>query len=299
MGYVSTPVISNGVYEFYKLSRKDEPAPDSILYKVARIKKDISLYISDETDNERYREADHFSASCGNLEEFRKLAEEEGLRIQKGDRIGKNDQRVGALAEARGLVLWLYNEGEIGEVSKVEEFGGKYIVAAMTSKHEGGVANLEDVRNQVERELRNEKKAALIIEKFNSLEAASIDEMMTAYGEEVRSGTADFQLISNHITGVGYAPEAIGLAFALDEEEMTRAFAVQEGVVVVKLLAKDIPADIDDYAPYSLQVSSQRLGGNVLIADFPLSYFKLFVSGDIDNAIKDFAEIEDMRYKFF
>lgn len=298
-GYVSTPVISNGVYEFYKLSRKDEPTPDSILYKVAKIKKDISLYISDETINEKYREADFFAASCGNLEEFRKLAGEEGLRIQKGNRISKNTQRVGALTEARSLVLWLYNDAEEGAVSDVKEIGNKYIVAAMTSEQEEGTANLEDVRSRVEREVRNEKKAAITIEKFNSLEASSVSEMESAYGDEAKSGTVDLQLSSNNITGIGNAPEAIGLAFALDEEEVTRAFAVQDGVVVVKLLAKDIPADIEDYAPYSLQVSGQRLGGNALIADFPLSYFRLFVSRDIDNAIKDFAEIEDMRYKFF
>jgi len=298
-GYVSTPVISNGVYEFYKLSGREEPAPDSILYKVARIRKDISLYVSDETINEKYREAAFFAASCGNLEEFRKLAGEEGLRIQKENRIDRNTRKVGTLIEARNLVLWLYNESKEGTVSDVKEIGDKYIVAAMTSEQEEGIANLEDVRNQVEQEVRNEKKAAGIIEKFSLLEASSTAEMADAYGDGAKSGTADFQMSSNNITGVGYAPGAIGLTFTLDEEEMTRAFAVQDGVLVVKLLAKDIPDDIEEYTLYSLQVSGRRSGSSTLIADFPLSYFRLFISRDIDNAIKDFAEIQDMRYKFF
>ena len=169
----------------------------------------------------------------------------------------------------------------------------------MTSEQEEGIANLEDVRNQVEQEVRNEKKAAGIIEKFSLLEASSTAEMADAYGDGAKSGTADFQMSSNNITGVGYAPGAIGLTFTLDEEEMTRAFAVQDGVLVVKLLAKDIPDDIEEYTLYSLQVSGRRSGSSTLIADFPLSYFRLFISRDIDNAIKDFAEIQDMRYKFF
>ena len=299
VGYVSMPSISNGVYEFYKLSRKEEITRDSTIYRVARIKKDISLYISDETINEIYRRADYFAASCGNLEEFRKLAEEQGLRIQKGNRVNKNAQRIGGLLEARSLVLWLYNDGEVGAVSDVKEINDKYIVAAMVSEQEEGVANLDDVRNQVERKVRNEKKAVIAIEKLNSLEVSDIEEMVAAYGEGAKSGTTDFQLFSNSITGVGYSPDAVGLSFSLDDEEITRAFAVQDGVIVVKLLAKDVAADIDDYSSYALQVSGQRLGGNTVIADFPLSYFRLVVSRNIDQAIKDFAEIEDMRYKFF
>ncbi|MDE0471042.1 MAG: SurA N-terminal domain-containing protein [Ekhidna sp.] len=299
IGYVSRPVISNGFYEFQKLSGKEEYAPDSILYKVARIKKDITLYISDKTINEKYREAGFFAASCGNLEELRRLAKEKELRIQTGDRIDKNAQRVGILTEARSLVLWLYNDAEGGVVSDVKEIGNKYIVAAMTGIQEEGVANLEDVRNRVEREIRNEKKAAIIIEKFTSLEVSSIDEVVNSYGDGAKTGTSDFQLSSSNITGVGYAPEAIGVAFALDEEEMKRPFAIQDGVLLIKLLAKDIPSDIDDYTPYATQVSGRRLSNNALIADFPLSYFRLFISKDIHDAVKDFAEIEDMRYKFF
>jgi len=299
VGYVSTPAISNGVYEFYKLSRQEEISSDSTLYRVARIKKDISLYISDRTVDDIYRKADYFSASCGNLEEFRKLAAEQDLRILKGNRIDKNAKRIGNLGESRNLVLWLYNEGEVGAVSDVKEVNDKYIVAAMTSEQEEGVANLADVRNQVERKVKNEKKAAIALEKFNSLDASTLEEMAAAYGDGAKSGSADLQMSSNNITGVGIAPDAVGLSFSLDEEEVTRAFAVQDGVMIVKLLAKDIAADVEDYSSYSLQLSGQRLGGNTIVADFPLSYFRLVVSRNVDQSIKEFAEIEDMRYKFF
>ncbi|WP_420576511.1 peptidylprolyl isomerase [Ekhidna sp.] len=297
MGFVSEPAIVNGSYEFYKLSRKDEPAPDSVLYRVAKMKKEF--FVSDETINEVYRQADLFAASAGNLEEFTRLAEEQGLDVRTANRIGKNAQRVGQIIEARTLVLWLYNDAKTGAVSEVKEVGEKYVVAAMTAEQEEGVANLEEVRNQVERKVRNEKKAASIIGNLNGIDATGVEAYATAYGEGAKTGTADFQLFSNSITGVGYAPEAIGLSFALNEEEMTRAFAIQDGVIIVKLTAKDIPADIDDYSSFALQVSRQRLGQSAMVADFPLSYFRLFVPRKIDEAVKEFAEIEDMRYKFF
>ena len=274
MGFVTKPAIVNGSYEFYKLSRKDAITPDSILYRVAKIKKEF--FVSDETINESYRQADLFAASVGNLEEFRSLANEQGLTIRPAERVGKNAQRVGSLIEARGLVLWLYNDGEVGAVSEVKEVGDRYVVAAMTSEQEEGTANLDEVRNQVERKVKNQKKADQIIAKLNGLEASDMESMATAFGDEARTGSADFQLFSNSITGVGYAPEAIGISFALEEEEITKAFAIQDGVIVVKLSAKDIPADIDDYSSFALQVSSQRLGPNALVADFPLSFFRIF-----------------------
>ncbi len=297
VGYVSTPTIVNGSYEFYKLSRRDQIAADSVLFRVAKMKKEF--FVSDETINESYRKADLFAASAGNAEEFKRLAEEQGLAVREANRIGKNAQRVGPLVEARGLVLWLYNEATTGAVSDVKEIGDKYVVAAMTSAQDKGVANLDEVRNQVERKVRNEKKAQSIISKLSGLDASDVESIAVAYGDGAKTGTADFQMFSSSINGVGYAPEAIGLSFALDEEEMTQAFAIQDGVILIKLNAKDIPADLDEYSQFALQVSRQRLGQNAMVADFPLSYFRLFVPRKIDQAVKEFAEIEDMRYKFF
>lgn len=296
-GFVSEPTIVNGAYEFYKLSRKDEITSDSILYRVAKMKK--GFFISDETINESYRQADLFAASAGNVKEFRNLAEEQGLKVLVTKRVPKNAARVGVMSDARSIVLWLYNEGEVGAVSEVKEIGDRYVVAAMTGMQKEGIANLDEVRNQVERKVRNEKKSKTIIDKMNGFDATDFSSVAGSYGTEAKSGSADYQLFSNSISGVGYAPEAIGLSFALNDEEATKAFAVQDGVMMIKLTTKDIPADVDDYSSFALQVSSQRLGPNAMVADFPLSYFRLFVSRSIDDAVKEFAEIEDMRYKFF
>ena len=297
VGFVSEPQIVNGAYEFYKLSRRDEIAADSTLYRVAKMKKEF--FVSDETINEVYRQADLFAASAGNVEEFKRLAEEQGLNTQKANRIGKNMQRVGTFREARGLVLWLYNDASKGAVSDVKEVDDSYVVAAMTDEQEEGVANLDEVRNQVERKVRNQKKAELVISKLNSVVGEDVKTLADAYGEGAKEGTVDFQLFSNSISDIGYAPEAIGLAFALDEEEITQAFAVQNGVVIIKLSSKDLPEDLEEYAAYALQVSRQRLGQSTMIADFPLSYFQLFVPKNISDAMKEFAEIEDLRHKFF
>ncbi len=296
-GFVSEPQIVNGNYEFYKLSRVDRISRDSILYRVAKLRKDF--FISDETINTIYREADLFAASAGNTEEFRRNAEENGYRVLKANGINRNAQRVGVISEGRGLVLWLYNEAQVGAVSDVREVSDQYIVATMTEKQEPGLANLENVRNQITVAVQNEKKGDLLIEQLNNIDSNDLNEIASSYGEDAKTGTADVQLSSNNITSVGYAPEAIGLVFVLNEEENTRAFKVRDGVLMVKLITKDVPDDLDDYSPYSQQVAQRRIGFTSVIADFPYTYFRVYVSRKIDDAIKEFAEIEDMRYKFF
>ncbi len=299
IGYVSEPEIVNGNYEFYKLSRADVITRDSTLYRVAKIKKEI--IITDETINEIYREADLFAASSGNTEEFRRNAEEQGYEVLKASNIDRNADRVGTIVEGRGLVLWLYNEAENGAVSDVRDISSQdvYVVASMTDIQEKGVANLETVRNQVTTLVRNEKKGDLLVDQLNNISSNDLSEIAAGYGEEAKTGTTDLQLFSNNVTSIGYAPEAIGLATALNEEENTRAFKVRDGVIMIKLLTKDMPELQDDYSAIKPQVAQRRLGFTTVVADFPYTYFRVFISRNIDNAIKEFASIEDMRYKFF
>ncbi len=296
--YISEPTIVNGSYEFYKLSRIDYQGTDSLVYRVAKMKK--NFFVSDETLNEIYRQADFFSSSVSTPEEFRKLAQEQGLKISKANRINKNAQRVENMLQARSLVLWLYNDASVGKVSDVKEIENQYVIAVMTGEQKKGVANLDEVKNQVEQKVKNQKKAEIILSKLNELEITDMKSLVSAYGEGAQEGTADFQFFSNSITIVGYAPEVIGLAFSLEEEEITKAFDIQNGIIVMKLEAKDIPEDLDDYSTFAQELqASQRLFPSVEVADFPLSYYRLLVPREIGDAMKKFAEIEDMRYKFF
>lgn len=297
VGYVTEPAIVGDAYEVYKLSRKNVITSDSIIYKVAKVKKDF--FESDETINEVYRRADLFAASAGNEEEFRRLAEEQALEVRSANRIQKNASRVGALGEARSLVSWLYNDGRKGAVSDVKEIGEDYIVALMTDEQEKGVANLDEVRNQVEQKVKNELKADIIISKLNDMDAEDFDEVATQYGDRARSGDATVNMSSNSVSGVGYAPEAIGIAFALEEGETTNPFAIQGGVMIVRVTSKEEAADQENYNAYAQTLLSGRGGSNAVVADFPLSYFRIFVPRNVDESLKEYADIEDMRYKFF
>ena len=297
-GYITTPKLVNGAYEFYKLSKAEEIENDSVVYKVAKIRREF--FVSDETDNIAYRLAESFASSVSNLESFEQKMTENNFSAFSANEVEKNATNVGRFNRARALVSWIFREGKVGKVSNVISIDGHYVVAVMTKIQEKGVADLNSVRNQVERKVINLKKAELISKKLNDIETDDLSEMVNQYGTEAKFGTSEIRLSSNIISGeVGTASAAIGLANALDEEEITQSFNIPNGVIRLKLISKNIPEEIDDYSAYAGLVASKIQGTPILIADFPLSFFGIRMLKDVDETVKKFGNIEDNRYKFF
>ena len=48
----------------------------------------------------------------------------------------------------------------------------------------------------------------------------------------------DLTFSANSILNVGYSPKAVGLAFSMDENELTIPFKIDDGVMVLKLNGK-------------------------------------------------------------
>ena len=292
-GLIPEPVETQFGYHIIKIN---EPLTD-LAIKVAKIEKEF--FTSDETLNNIYRQADLLTVNSDGLESFENYAKAEGYAIKTAGGLTKNDERVGNITNARAVVLWLYNDASLDDVSEVFELNDTYMVAVMDGKQEKGTAKLSSVRNEIEGKVRNNKKASLIKDKIASIEGDDFDQMKEDYGDESRSGEADLTLSSNSFPGVGFAPEAVGVAFSLNEGELTRPFEIANGVLIVKAITKGLPDEIEDYGPYANQLRAQRSGSKEVIANFPLTFSPLLISDQLDAAVKDFAEITDKRYKFF
>jgi len=292
-GLLRQPVETSFGYHVIKI---DEPKTNRV-YKVASITKD--LFASDQTMNEIYRQADLLSVESTNAAKLSENAKIAGFDVKTASNLSKNDTRVGVLSEARNIVSWLYRDADVDDVSEVFELDANYVVAAMTSKQEKGTANLSQVKNEVSTKVLNNKKADYIIAKIQEAGTDDFDAIKTSYGTKARTGQADLSLGSSSFPNIGFAPEAVGVAFSLEEGEKTAAFKITNGVIMLSSTAKNTPDVLDDYSSYTTQVQGKRQARKSVIANFPLSFSPVFVSSRIDNTIKEFAEIEDKRYKFF
>ncbi|MGW8121759.1 peptidylprolyl isomerase [Roseivirga echinicomitans] len=258
--------------------------PSNNRYKVAIILKELTP--SDETIDEAYQKAGQFALRTNSYDDFINNAAESGYSVFSGNNINSNSSSIGRLESARQIVTWLYGEAKVGNV-KDFDLANEYVVAVYRNKVEAGTAKLTDsgVRSQIKLKVENEKKAKFITDKLASTSGSFTD--MAASFDAIAQVYTDTQvrLSANALPNVGFAPVAVGTAFALKNVgDRSKPITTEVGVVIMELKSKDAPASITDYTTYVNQIQ-QRTQGNAQMK--------------MNQAVRDKAEILDKRYKYY
>ncbi|HSF54575.1 MAG TPA: SurA N-terminal domain-containing protein [Algoriphagus sp.] len=255
--------------------------PNSTYTKLAIL--ELELVASDATRNDAFRNADAFAAESGNRNEFTENATEKGYRILQANNVDATSRNLNNLQNAREVIIWAFGEGSTGEVSEVFELDNSYIVATLVSKKEEGEAKLEDVREQVEQMVRNDKKAAMISEKLAG--KTTLEEMKAVFADAAINEIPDLRLNSSVIAGIGFAPKAIGSIFGLQASgQITKPVQEDIGVIVARLNNLTPSTEIGDYTSYQAQLTmagSQRMTYQIMMA------------------LQDLADVKDYRYKYY
>lgn len=251
-------------------------------YKIAFIDREITP--SDDTRNRIFREVGLFQAASVNKTDFHNNANKDSIRINNADKIGPNQRFVTGLGDARGIVQWLFNTASIGQVSDVFELDNYYVTAVMTSEQEKGMADLKDVRIQIETKVKNQLKADIIKQKLSDF-TGTLDEIAEDYGSDANVySSSDLKMNANFLSNVGLAPNAIGVIFALKDGERSDPIITDGGVVIVEMTNLTPASEIADYTSYKNQLI-QSLNNST--------------SFGLSEAIKEYSDIKDLRYKFF
>lgn len=255
--------------------------PNSTYTKLAIM--ELELVASDATRNEAFRNADAFAAESGNRNEFTENATDKGYRILQANNVDATSRNLNNLQNARQVIIWAFGEGSQGEVSEVFELDNSYVVATIVSKKEEGKAKLEDVREQLEQQVRNEKKAALIAEKLTG--KTTLEEMKAVFADASINEIPDLRLSTSVIPGIGFAPKAVGSIFGLQSPgQITKPVQEDIGVLVGRLNNLTPSTEIGDYTSYQAQLSqsgSQRMTYQIMMA------------------LQDLADVKDYRYKYY
>lgn len=255
---------------------------DNTAYKIAVVEKTIGP--SDATTNEVYRTAETFAANISGIDDFEEKAKTEGLNVFESKNLSAGESRIGTLGDARQIVQWLFRDASEGEVSDIFDLQDQYVVAVMTNETDKGYRSLESVKNEIMPEVRKKVKGDKIIAKLNETKG-TLEEIANAYGNDAGVyNSSDLKLSSNTLPSAGFDPEAIGVAFGLEDGKRSEPFKGENGVLIIEMQNKTIAPEIADYTAYKTtiqQQSLQRSGFNIA------------------EAIKDNAKIEDQRYKFY
>lgn len=251
-------------------------------YTVAQISKLIAP--SSETNKEYYKLASEFAGKNTNTETFNKAIETEKLNKRIADDVKESDKNLPGLEEAKDMIRWIY-KAKKGDVSEVFEFKDRYVVANLTSIKEQGIAPLEEVKEDVTKKAIRDKKAEQFIAEFTTKAGASksIDDIASKMNLIVEKAD-NLTFASYNIPAIGREDALIGTATAMKNGAISKVIKGDNGVFVVFINAVNEAALPKDFKGKQKELE-QAANGRV---DY-----------EMYDALKEKAEIEDHRGKFF
>lgn len=270
----------NSGYHIVKVTGK---TPASKKFRVATIVRDIVP--SDETANAVYAQATKFASEALSHNAMLETAKAQNLMVRSADFTLANASRIRGVENARAIVQWAFNEEtKVGDVaSQVFESDDMYVVVALKEIRKKGYATLDQVRNYIEGQVRNEKKAEVLMAKAEEAVATTKDIVaLSAKLQAPIDSVSDVNFNSYSFGKFGPEMNAIGSVAATKEAKL---LAPMKGYYGVYLIQVD---NVQQVSPADVNVKKQ---GMEMEAQQKLRYLM--------DVLKENTKIEDNRVIYF
>ncbi len=250
--------------------------------KVAYLSRNIDP--SSETYREKYSEAVKFAGLNNNYQKFNEAVSSENLTKRYASDMTEGQKIITGLENPRNLIRWAF-EAELYDVTgEIFELGNKYVVATLAGVREDGLAPLDQVRAQVELEVKKEKKAEKLSAEIDALLASAND--ISSLGLEMgtsvqQANNISFSSVS--LPGAGIEPSVIAAAAVLPADQLSKPVRGNNGVYVIM-----VTNVIEDGNTNLLSIKTRMTSLKESQANF-----------EAYNALREAANIEDNRARFF
>ena len=252
-------------------------------YRVATIARTIAA--SEATTRNIYNEANKFAGNNRTYAEMTAGAQQENLQVRNA-MVTPMQYSVSGISNARSIVQWAFNEKtEKGAVAdQIFEADDMYVVAALKDVYKVGYATLDQVRNMIENQVRNEKKGELLMARMEEAKNANADIYAIATKVNASVDTLDSISFNDYFLGkYGMEPKVQSAIAAAAENTLVGPIQGAQGVYMVKVNAKmDNPTPVD---PANIRSQKEQS----------------FMQGlrSVQQVLKDKAKVIDQRNKFF
>lgn len=260
---------------------------------------DISkLIVPSETTEDSIRNLaqDFIDDAYAEKQSLREAAVASNMSLQNSPAFARNDyniQGLGSGQTSRDLVRWAFGEDgdvEVGNIapevyayaSPVGYYTDKFIVAGLASVRPKGLAKAADVKNDVMPLVKNKMKA----DKLKSVKPDSLAAVANMYDEaEVQSVQgAAFAAPNAFVPGLGAEPEVLAAVFSTKQGEISEPIVGTSGIYFVKPTYVPAPPAAPAAADSKKSMTQQKRSG---------------MAGLLYNAMRNAADIDDARHKFF
>ena len=240
---------------------------------------------SEETIDDIYNNASSFAASVQGSDDFTAKAEEKGYTPRPATGLKPFDENIPGLGNNREIVRWANRindeDTEIGAIQLFNNGNDSYVVVLLTDAMEDGYRSLEEVKESIQPMVMNDKKADIIVEKFNSA-SGDIQAMAEAAGATVTEQSVNFSAPT--VGRFGNEPKVIGTIFGMNDGETSAPIKGNRGVFVVTLKNKTAAPELPEYTQQQEEQQQMTRGR---------------VQGQIFLSLKEGAKVDDRRAKFY
>ncbi|RXQ89893.1 peptidylprolyl isomerase [Ancylomarina salipaludis] len=252
---------------------------------------DRKVEASQKTFQAAYSAARKFAGENQDRASFFKAISEQNLTHRVAN-LKKDTKLIPGLESSRELIRVAYNTDNMETIllnndnSAVFEFGDKFVVAILSNIKEEGYASVTDVQATVEREVRKNKKAEMIIASMskNAKGAQSLLSVAQKENLEVKNA-ADVTFQSFQIPGAGIEPNVIANASNIEKGMLSAPIKGNQGVYMI--LVNDVKEDA--LTQDAIDVFKSRMNQNY---QYRTNYQSMQV-------LRENADIVDKRYKFY
>jgi peptidyl-prolyl cis-trans isomerase D len=249
--------------------------------QVAKLTRDIEA--SSRTYQNVYAQASEFASRLRQSRNFRQTAEDLDVAIRTADNIREMDFSIPGVENPRGIIQWAFlDDTREGNFSRIFELDNRFIVATVTKITEEGIPPLDQIRDEVMAQAIRQAKFELVAGKIRQA-GSSLGEIASALEREIQNAD-DIRFTTTSLPGAGAEPKVIGTAFAMEANTVSGPIKGQNGIFVVEVLRKE-----DAIVPEDLSATKRQLQTSVANR----------VPGDVLQAIKNNARIEDNRSMFY
>lgn len=258
---------------------------DENLYALAQVLRTITP--GTETQDSVFKRASGYMSKVqGGLGFDEVLNDYAEARTNTSPNFGPATVKLAGLFGARPVVAWTFNHDQGNMNEEVIETDNAYVIARIEAKGKKGFRSLEEVKAEIEPEVRRLAKARYIAGKLASAGGGDLTAIATAYGGGASSGQATgLRFTSNDVQGIGTEPKVVGRAFGLEAGAVSKPIIGNSGVYVIKADGFTEATPLDD-----------------VVKEFQKQTLRQTKSNDAVNAsyqgMIDIADVEDRRYKF-
>ncbi len=235
---------------------------------------------SEKTIDQVFNAASKFEIAIKD-KDFQEVAKANNYEVKPVNGIKELEENVPGLGSQRAIVRWAFEDGtDVGDFKRFSIPSGGYVIAQVTAAGKKGLMSVEAASPIAKPEIIKEKKAKMIREK---IAGKSMDDIAKSQNVAIQNASG-VTMKNPTLSGAGLEPMVVGTAFGMKVGQKSKLIDGKNGIYMVEVTNKNEAPKLDNYQAVANRLSAARVNA---------------AQGKVYNALKETADIEDNRAKFY